>query len=157
MPIRLIVCGALLLGLALADDPSSHAQLLGSWVLADNGASQAPSTLTLSADNNNLRVAKSDADHKSTTFECGTMGQECEVKDAGRNVKVSFWFNGPKLVELETHGSDVVKRVYNLLPSGDSLEVQVTPVSPEGKSEVYHFKRAANSMASGGAAASAHK
>ncbi len=74
-------------------------------------------------------------------FECNTVGKECTVKDAGRPSKVSLWFNGPKLVELETRGSQVVKRRFSVTCDGDAMDLETIPIVPNGKGEIKHFKR----------------
>ena len=69
------------------------------------------------------------------------MGRECEIKDSGRQAKVSMWFSGPKLVELETKGSEVVKRRFALSGQGDTMELEVIPIVPVGRSETKLLKR----------------
>ena len=54
---------------------------------------------------------------------------------------VSMWFNGPRLVELETKGSEVVKRRFMILPKGDVMEMELIPIVPGGKPETFQFKR----------------
>ena len=46
----------------------------------------------------------------------------------------------PKLVELETGGSVVMKRRF-FAAAADTLELEVIPVVPEGKSELVHLRR----------------
>jgi hypothetical protein len=53
-----------------------------------------------------------------------------------------MWFNGDKLVELETKGREVVKRSFAVPQQGDTLEVEVIPIVPEGRTETLHFARA---------------
>jgi hypothetical protein len=50
-------------------------------------------------------------------FACTTRGQDCEVKKEDKAVKVSFWYNGPALVETETRGrnAEVVTKKRMLL------------------------------------------
>jgi hypothetical protein len=69
------------------------------------------------------------------------------VKDAGRHAKVTFYFNGAKLVQLETRGSKVVKRRFSVDDQGDSMEVEEIPVVPEGKTVIEQFKRVQASAA----------
>jgi hypothetical protein len=76
-----------------------------------------------------------------------SLGKECEVKDAGRKVKVTLFFNGPKLVVLETRGDEVVKKRFGAVETGDTLELEVIPVAPDGKTETVHFKRVPNAPA----------
>jgi hypothetical protein len=52
-----------------------------------------------------------------------------------------MWFNGPKLVELETKGKEVVKRRFAVAGEGDTLEIEVIPIEPAGKTETLRFRR----------------
>ena len=44
-------------------------------------------------------------------------------------------------MELETRGSDVIKRRFHAV-DGDTLEVEVIPLNPAGKTEAVQFRRA---------------
>ena len=80
-------------------------------------------------------------------FKCNTMGKECAGKDAGRPSKVSLWFNGPKLVELETRGTQVVKRRFIISGDGDTMNLETIRIVPTGKSETVHFRRVPSAVA----------
>jgi hypothetical protein len=142
MRVEMIALGTLLLvGIAAADDDSSRAKLMGKWQQSD-GEAEAKSTWALqevTADS--IRITNSSGAQTVTEFECNTVGKECAVKDAGRKSKVSMWFNGPKLVELETKGSQVVKRRFSITGDGDAMELETIPIAPAGKVETSHFKR----------------
>jgi hypothetical protein len=131
----------LLVGIAAADDDSSRAKLMGKWQQSD-GEEAAKATWALeevTADS--IRVTNSSGGQTVTEFECNTVGKECTVKDAGRKSKVSLWFNGPKLVEMETKGAQVVKRRFSITGDGDVMELETMPIAPAGKVETSHFKR----------------
>jgi hypothetical protein len=131
----------LLVSTAFADDDSSRAKLMGKWQQSD-GNGEAKSTWALeevTADS--IHVTNSSGAQTVAEFECNTLGKECAVKDAGRKSKVSMWFNGPKLVELETKGSQVVKRRFSITGDGDAMELETIPIAPDGKVETAHFKR----------------
>jgi hypothetical protein len=49
-----------------------------------------------------------------------------------------MWFNGPKLVELETRGAQVVKRRFSITGDGDTMDLETIPIVPTGKSEITH-------------------
>ena len=142
MRIPMIALSTLLLvGIAAADDESSRAKLMGKWQQSD-GEGEAKSTWALeevTADS--IRITNSSGAQTVTEFECNTVGKECAVKDAGRKSKVSMWFNGPKLVELETKGAQVVKRRFSITGDGDAMELETIPIAPAGKVETSHFKR----------------
>jgi hypothetical protein len=55
--------------------------------------------------------------------------------------KVSMCFNGPKLVELETRGNQVVKRRFTVTGDGDTMDLETIPIVPTGKSETTHLRR----------------
>ena len=74
-------------------------------------------------------------------FTCGTGGANCEIKTGGKKATVSLWFNGPSLVEMETKGPDVIKRRFRILPANGTMEMEVIPIVPGGKTETYGFKR----------------
>ena len=142
MRIPIIALSTLLLvGIAAADDEASRAKLMGKWQQSD-GEADARSTWALeeiTADS--IRVTNSSGAQTVTEFECNTVGKECAVKDAGRKSKVSMWFNGPKLVEMETKGAQVVKRLFSIAGDGDAMELETIPIAPAGKVETSHFKR----------------
>jgi hypothetical protein len=54
---------------------------------------------------------------------------------------VALWFNGPKLVELRTRGSEVTRRRFTLTSDGKSLEVELSPMSSPGKTEILAYSR----------------
>ena len=123
---------------ALADDQSDRQKLIGSW--EPQGATG--TAWTFSPAQNSIRVTELDNSNKIADFACTTDGTSCEVKIAGKKAQVSMWFNGPQLVEMETKGSEVVKRRFKILPQGDVMEMEVIPVVPGGKTETFECKRA---------------
>ncbi len=123
---------------ALADDQNDRQKLLGSWQSAENSPS---SSWSFTADNNSIRVTQLEGTNKVADFACSTGGASCEVKTAGKKATVSMWYNGPFLVEMETKGTDVVKRRFKILPQGDVMEMEVIPIVPSGKTETFQFKR----------------
>jgi hypothetical protein len=142
---RLIHLTAILLlsfgAAALADDQGDRQKLIGSWELQGAAESSPASSWTFSTANNSIRVTQLEGANKIADFACGTAGTSCEVKTAGKKATVSMWFNGPLLVEMETKGSDVVKRRFKILPQGDVMEMEVIPIVPGGKTETFQFKR----------------
>ena len=49
-----------------------------------------------------MHFIRSENNQKDADFKCNTMGRECQVTDSGHGAKVSMWFSGSKLVQLET-------------------------------------------------------
>jgi hypothetical protein len=60
-------------------------------------------------------------------------------------VKVSMWFNGPKLVVMETRGSEILKRRFQTVGDGNELDLEVVPIVPQRKRERFRLLRAASS------------
>lgn len=126
---------------ALADDQSDRQKLIGSWEPQGTAENTSSSSWSFSPAKDSIRVTQLEGGNKVADFACGTAGTACEVKTAGKKATVSMWFNGPLLVEMETKGSDVVKRRFKIL-QGDVMEMEVIPIVPGGKTETFQFKRA---------------
>jgi hypothetical protein len=126
---------------ALADDEADREKILGTWQL-EHGSDKDGSVWIIEAKDNGVHVVHSQQNQKLVDFECNTLGRDCDLTDAGHHhMKVSFWYNGPKLVQYETRGSDVVKYRLTATGQGDTMEVEVIPVVPSGNTEVRQFKR----------------
>jgi hypothetical protein len=131
---------------AFADDDSSRAKLMGRWQQSD-GNGETKSTWDLEGLGTSIHVTNSKGTQTVAEFECNTVGKECAVEDAGRRSKVSMWFNGPKLVELETRGAEIVKRRFSITGDGDTMDLETIPIAPSGKVETAHFKRIPSAVA----------
>lgn len=128
-------------GWAFGTDTSARISLAGTWQL--QGSSNESGRWTIEDKGNDVfKLTQTRGDQKITEFECTTTGHECEVKESGKPVKISMWFNGGKLVQLETKGRDVIKRGFSVAEPGNILEVEVIPIVPEGKPEKIHYRRA---------------
>jgi hypothetical protein len=124
-----------------ADDVASRDKLIGSWE-AQNAAADSPaSAWTIGTKGDYLQVTQLDGDKKVAEFRCKFDGTPCEIKTDGKKATVSMWFNGAKLVQMETKGSNVIKRRFGVLASGNTMEMEVIPVVPSGKTETLQFKR----------------
>jgi hypothetical protein len=135
----LIAFGALLGSSALADDSTERAKLNGSWQAEGEGG--APKTVwILESRGDTFHIANSQGAKTIADFAC-VLGQECEVKVGGRKVKVTMYFNGTKLVEMEVKGEEVVKHRFGAGETRDALDLEVIPVTPSGKTETVHCKR----------------
>lgn len=138
----LLVMGAVLFGaLALADDGASREKIAGQWQL-QGGDDKAPAeSWILESQPDGIHITQLQNGRKLSEFKCNTMGRECEVQDSGQKAKVSFWFSGPKLVQMETRGSEVVKRRFSTADEGEAMQVEVIPIVPDGKPVLLRFKR----------------
>jgi len=131
---------ALLLGTAaLADDAAKT--LTGTWAVSSDRANEGPTTWVIEQKPDSIKITEIRNSDTLAEFECNTMGRDCDIKEAGKKTKVSMWFNGDKLVELETRGSDTLKRRFGLNAAGDTMDVEIIPISSSGKPEVVQFKR----------------
>ncbi|HEY3826283.1 MAG TPA: hypothetical protein VGL82_17075 [Bryobacteraceae bacterium] len=128
-------------GLMHAEDSAIRAKLMGEWRQSD-GNGDAKSTWTLKDKGNSIHVSNAAAAQTLVEFDCNTAGTECAIKRSGHKAKVSMWFNGTKLVELESEGNQVVKRRFTVTGDGDTMELETIPMVPSGSSEITHFKRA---------------
>jgi hypothetical protein len=135
MNLRIVGLAALAFGVvAFADDPD-RAKLMGTW------ESQGETWL-FESKGDAVRVTYFRGSQKLAEFECDTDGKDCATKVAGHSAKVSLWFNGSNLVELETRGSDVVKRRFGIAGAGDGMDEEIIPIWSDSKAETLHFKRA---------------
>ncbi len=123
--------------IALADDASDRAKLTGTWQAQDGNTNW-----TVEAKNDAIHITQSENGQKVLEFECNTNGKECEVNDNGHKGKVSVYYNGPKLVALESRGSDIIRRRFTITTGKDTLQVELIPVAPAGKAETAEFRRA---------------
>ena len=139
---RTVLFAIMFVTAAFADDSTARARLIGHWQPAEPTAKDNGVWTLESGGGDVLRVTYSVGDQKLGEFECSTTGRECEVTDSGKSAKVSMWFNGSNLVELETKGREVLKRRFAVAEQGDTLDIEVIPIVPEGKTETLHFKRA---------------
>lgn len=114
--------------------------LLGSWVSL-NQTGQTATVWKFGKSGDAFQIMLLEGSDKIAEYSCRADGQECEIKTSGKKAKVSMWFNGPALVQLETQGSNVVKRRFAVRPQGETMELEVIPIVPGGKTEVIEFKR----------------
>ena len=109
----------------------------GTWRLQSDNSVE----LVLQQKDDTLHVKETKGSETKADYSCNTLGKECDVKNEGHEVKVSFWFNGPKLVQFETRGSNVVRRRFQLADNGSTLNVELSSIVPEGKDEKLAFAR----------------
>jgi hypothetical protein len=134
------LCTLLLAGSALAADDEDRAKLAGKWQQSE-GNGEARSTWTLENMGDSIHVINSNPTETIEEFDCNTLGKECAIKKAGHKSKVSLWFNGAALIELETTGNRVVKRRFTVTGNGDTMDLETIPIVPGGQPDTVHFKR----------------
>jgi hypothetical protein len=123
-----------------ADDRTDRGKLAGKWQPAA-GEKTEYGTWTLEENNGSIRVTQESNGQKIAEYECSTAVRECDIKEGGHAAKLSMWFNGSKLVQMRTRGSEVVKRRFHITGDGDTLELEVIPVAPGGKPDLVHMSR----------------
>lgn len=136
-----VVLSALLLaGSAFADDDSSRAKLMGQWQQTD-GSGETKSAWTFEGlgrfhtrgqvcwrpNLGGVRVQY--AGEGMCGQGCGPQGESVDVVQRA------------ELVEMETVGSEVVKRSFSIAGDGDAMDIETTPIAPGGATETTHFKR----------------
>ena len=137
MKVSLWLLAAAAATMAYGDDFEDRAKLIGKW--QQEGASGTIWVLE-NKDNTKLHVTEMLNGQKVADYSCSVMGSQCKVKDSGKDATVSFWYNGSKLVQMETRGSEVTKRRFS--PAGDAaMELETIPIVPDGKAEVSKFKK----------------
>lgn len=141
-----LALGACLLPLAAfaADRPN----LSGSWRMDPAKSELRSARLTglnwvIDQKDDALRISETarhaDGKEVKSNFDCTTDGKECSIKEDGQAAKVSFWYNGPTLVEMEMKGRNreiVVKKTLQLSSDGKQMSVELISVvgaEPSGK------------------------
>jgi len=87
---------------------------------------------------------RADGKEVKTDFDCTTDGKECEFKLDGQAAKISFWFNGTVLVEMESRGSNretIVEKKMRLSGDGKSMSVEYVPVAGGGQAGKMVFEK----------------
>ena len=123
-----------------AQSEEDRQKLNGTWHLGD-------ATWMLEQKPDAFHITQNKAGQKALDIECNTMGRECKTKEAGKAVKVSMWFQGANLIQIETKGTEVVKRRFVVKEDGDTLELELSPIQPAGKPEVVLLKRVTETTA----------
>ena len=142
MFLRIAVLGSLLLaGFAVADDDASRAKLMGSWQSLDS--TQAWSFQQKGGPDEVIHVTNVLGPKTTMEFDCDSFGHDCATKVNGHAAKVSLYYNGPKLVQIETRGSTIMKRVFVITGDGDTMDMVQDTIAPTSKTETVHFKRVA--------------
>lgn len=92
--------------------------------------------LTIAQNEGELRMSSAPQQKETTEVACNTMGRECEATVGGERVKVSYYYNGPMLVEMVFEGRNnerVTKTRRTLSEDGNTMTVEVIPMVPSGK------------------------
>ena len=82
-----------------------------------------------------------DSKESKREIRCTTDGKQCTEK----GIKISFWYNGDALVELDVAGETTSEYSMSLAPGGKTLTVDVTHITPVGDREKLVFDHAKSS------------
>lgn len=118
------------------EEQADREKLIGSWV-----QSGGTSAWIINSAAEGLHVTQMEGWSNVADFQCNTDGQNCVVKVGGHKATVSMYYNGRALVELETKGDEIVKRRFSILPSGNSMKVEVTPMTGRVQTQALEFER----------------
>ena len=143
---RIFLCAIpfCLAGAAAWADQEARPNLSGTWQL-DASKSEihsrvAPETTwTINQKEDNIHIEEG-----KSTLDCTTLGKDCVLKEAGKPAKVSFWYNGPALVEMETlghNGESITKKRMKLSGDGSTLTVEVVHIVPDGRPETWVLRK----------------
>ncbi|HEY2017759.1 MAG TPA: hypothetical protein VGH38_29845, partial [Bryobacteraceae bacterium] len=135
---------ALLAGAAAAAD---RPDLNGTWQL-DPAHSQftedrlKSETLEIQQKEDSIQISEALTDpagkERKSDVQCNTAGKECKLKGE----QVSFWYNGPILVMMETRKGNEVVTKTSLKLDGETLSVEVVHIAPAGeKNETLTFRK----------------
>lgn len=124
----------------LADDAPARARLIGSWQQQDDSG-KVISVWVVETKGDSLHIANSQGDQTLFEIVCKPTGAECEGTSSGKKAKVMMYFNGPALVQLETVGSDVIKRQFTVTEQPDTMDLAVMAITGNTKPETLHLKR----------------
>jgi hypothetical protein len=137
MNLRIVGLAGLMFSVAAFAGDGDRAKLMGGWE-SQTGTDH----WMFEAKGDAVHVTYLQGDKKLADFECDTDGKDCATKVGGHSAKVSLWFNGSKLVELETRGSEVVKRRFAVAGAGEEMDLEIIPIASDSRAETLHFKRA---------------
>ena len=124
----------------LADDASSRARLIGVWQQQDDSG-KGVSVWVVETKGDSLHITNSQGDQKLFEIECKPTGAECDGTSSGKKAKVTMYYSGPALVQLETIGADVTKRQFTVTEQPDSMDLAVMAITGNAKTETLHLKR----------------
>ncbi len=118
------------------DEQANRASLIGSWI--QPGGTEG---WVINATADGLHITQIAGSSAVADFECNLGGRDCEVKIGGHKASVSMYYNGAKLVQLETIGDQIVKRRFSTLSPGNSIQVEVIPMTGKAHTETLAFQR----------------
>jgi hypothetical protein len=118
-----------------ADRPA----LNGTWQLSSGPGKLKFETLLIEQTPDSVKIIESGANKKPVDMACATDAKECRIKER----KISFWYNGPALVMMETNQDGDLVTKTRLVPADDgkTMSLEVTRILPEGPAATYTFRK----------------
>jgi hypothetical protein len=113
---------------------SERPDFSGKWRMEAH--SESVTVLSIDQKEGELRISSNLEQKDATDVACNTFGKECEGTLSGQRVRVSYWYNGPTLVEMIFEGKDndrVTKIRRRLSDDGQKMMVEVIPIVPAGR------------------------
>ncbi|MDE3195015.1 MAG: hypothetical protein KGN84_01635 [Acidobacteriota bacterium] len=142
--LSLIGLSGLLANAALAQQAKPN--FSGTWKL-DSGKSQVHSgkpavvSLAIEQKDSSIHVTRkmkaADGTETTVEFTCTTDGQDCDGKSAG---KVSFFFDGPALIEMDV-SDDQISRTIMTLDDKQTVCASVSYIFPKAESDALVFDK----------------
>jgi hypothetical protein len=129
MLIRVLISTIVFLVTAVPITASDKPDFSGTWHLSEPAADGDKADWSIVQDGDNIRLTQP-ASKAKTDINCTTRGKDCEATVDGNPVKVTYWYNGPMLVEMCFEGDRVTKTRRKLSPDGKTMTVEVISISP---------------------------
>lgn len=123
-----------------ANAQSEKPNLSGKWQLnsakSEKAGKVSGANLSVEQKGPSIHVVKtvktSDGKETVTEFNCTTDGKDCTTSNG---MKVSLWYDGQSLVEMDITDDAVVKSSMSLGTDGKTISITVTHISPQAAAE----------------------
>lgn len=115
----------------------------GTWRQETPAGEPAP-VLEIKQSDTEFRVSTAAGQPNASEVTCNMVGKQCQALIDGEKVAVSYWFNGPTLIEMAIEGKNndrVTETRRTLSEDGRTMLVEVIPIVPAGDSRKVVFKR----------------
>lgn len=128
-----LFASALPFSVSAGTDDVSYA---GTWQMEDKS-----SEMVVEQTGDDVHVTEQRGGKILSEYTCKSNGRDCSLKEEGKKATVSVYFNGSKMIEIRTRGNVVLKRRFGLKNDGKTLEVELMPIAPPGKTETFLYAK----------------
>ena len=121
--------------------------LSGKW----QGERSSEIVWSIEQDGDKIHIAQVEpAGASKTEITCNTLGKECQGTADGKRVNVTYYYNGPALVEMRIEGQDrVTKTRRTISEDGNKMTVEIQHITPLSDTEkIVYVRRAEQQNAS---------